>query len=791
MNSRNAIVCALIAAAGTTASAGVFSWTGGHAGVWNDPASWAGPGGTYPHLVTDSATISGQSDSVSLVANTALGHLNILGGASVYSAGHSLFVDGDVNINGIGSALSVSDSPALRDLDVDSLTIASGVVAMYGGLMQVDDSVLIDGPNGGAILGVGTVEMNSTTGDLVVGKGGLWALNGAGPETTLLIDRTESSTSRLDMTHPESDIIVWDGKAVHNRLPYAGTLGGEIRVSNVNGPSRFISDEGFIAAPSSRISFSGSDQVETARIDAAFMDSYGELNVHSKGRLVSPFVGLRGTGVIDEDAEIAIDSAAMLWHSFSFSATGPNALVRFVDVNGAVSVTGGATVFDLGETGTFDLDGGGAMEISIADGSSLSIHAGSVDTGAEVFGGTLNVAGGFFVEYYGWPQLGWTSSGAINMQGGEITGRRFINDGTISGKGMIDTTVHNDGIIEAVGGTLQFATLDLDGSADLPGTGITRAEEGDIVVTGNDVGGFHPTAGSLYVGNGVGIREVFEMNNGILLYENLEGSGLMSLNGGFARFGRARLQTEFVSTNDSIVTISGSGEHDALEFVDGTASINGPLEVRGNVIVWDDATLTGGGTIDASSTVQGVMLRNGSSTGDVSIEASGGIGVGAYGEPSGQASAAGLMMHPTAHLDVDIAGDEGSGLFDRLDIAGDAQVDGTLVVRWSAELGDAPVGETYTVLTAGSVSGGFDGVDFSGLGTNRRAQVSVHADSVEVLVTCLTDLNADGILDLGDISSFTDAFTDGDMLADLAPPFGVLDLNDINAFVFFFQGGCN
>jgi hypothetical protein len=50
------------------------------------------------------------------------------------------------------------------------------------------------------------------------------------------------------------------------------------------------------------------------------------------------------------------------------------------------------------------------------------------------------------------------------MQGGEITGRRFISDGTISGRGVIDTTVHNDGLVEAIGGTLQFLDLDLDGT---------------------------------------------------------------------------------------------------------------------------------------------------------------------------------------------------------------------------------------------------------------------------------------------------------------------------------------
>ena len=261
MDSRNVIVCALVAAAGAAAPAGDFSWIGGHGGSWSDPANWSGPAGLYPRLTVDTATLSGHLDSAHLTANTALGHLNVFDGAAVYSSGHSLFVNGDVNLFGSGSSLSVTDTPALRDLDVDTLTIAGGVLAMYGGLVEIDESVQIGSPTGGAILGVGTVQMNSTTGDLVIGKGGLWAMSGAGPETTLFIERTDSSTSRLDWSDPESDIIVWEGKIVHNRLPYTGALGGRISVSN-GGPSEFISDHGFIAAQILTLQHAAAEQIE-------------------------------------------------------------------------------------------------------------------------------------------------------------------------------------------------------------------------------------------------------------------------------------------------------------------------------------------------------------------------------------------------------------------------------------------------------------------------------------------------------------------------------------------------
>jgi hypothetical protein len=124
----------------------------------------------------------------------------------------------------------------------------------------------------------------------------------------------------------------------------------------------------------------------------------------------------------------------------------------------------------------------------------------------------------------------------------------------------------------------------------------------------------------------------------------------VSLNGGFARFGRARMESAFESMNDSVVTISGSGEHDGLEFVDGTATLGGVLEVRGNSFVWEDAQLGGGGTLYGASTVKRVALMDGSSTGDVAIDVAGGFEFGAYGQNAAQASAAALTMRPTASL---------------------------------------------------------------------------------------------------------------------------------------------
>jgi hypothetical protein len=52
------------------------------------------------------------------------------------------------------------------------------------------------------------------------------------------------------------------------------------------------------------------------------------------------------------------------------------------------------------------------------------------------------------------------------------------------------------------------------------------------------------------------------------------------------------------------------------------------------------------------------------------------------------------------------------------------------------------------------------------------------------------DLNADGLLDLADITGFVQAFQSGQPAADFAAPAGIFDLADITAFIAAFLAGC-
>ncbi|USN99494.1 MAG: hypothetical protein H6810_02120 [Phycisphaeraceae bacterium] len=787
MHRNTAIACALIAAAGAAAPAGIFNWTGGHNGLWNVDTNWSGPVGLYPSLTTDSATVSGNLASVNLEANTSLGLLNVLDGAIVYSAGHSLFINGDANIIGIGSSLSIGDTPALRDLDVDTLNIQAGVLAMYGGLAQIDENVAV-GTSGG-ILGVGTVEMNSTTGNLVIQSGALWAVAGSGPGTTLAVTRTGTSTSKLDWTGANADILVWDGKTVDIQIPYTGPLGGDISVSSYGGNSEFHSTEGFIAGASSRLRFTG-EPSHLGKIIAPFIDSYGEVSVGGNGSIVSPLVALRGTGTIKADCFLNMASQGIIFNSFVMTADGDNTEIQFQGTSGAaMSVTGGVTVFDLGPTGTFDLDGIAPQDVNIASGSSLVLNVGRIDNAVtEEFNGTLNIDGLLHVENY--LQGPWANGGEIVLDGGSITGRALDNNGVITGHGSVESWVYNNGEIIADGGALVFDHLDLDGH-DAPEVGVVRAQSGDVSITSPASDTIFPFTGSMFIGNGVGVREVVEMNFPISFREQDGVRASLELDGGFLRAKRVDFWGDLDVTEDSQVRSSGGGPVDRIAFDTGSVStIDATLEVDGETWTTPGATFAGQGLLKGVSTVKTFYFQDGTNTSGVSVEAAGPINVIGNLFQAGEASVGGLTMKPTASLGVDLGSTEGEGWFDRYHAANTAHLDGTLVVNWTGN-GNAPLGENYTVVTAGSVEGSFNAVDFSGLGVNRRAIVTVAADHVDVMVTCVADLNGDGLLDLNDVTGFIDAFTSNNPLADVAAPFGVFDLNDVTTFVSLFQSGCN
>ncbi|MCR9077078.1 MAG: hypothetical protein NXI07_13650, partial [bacterium] len=180
--------------------------------------------------------------------------------------------------------------------------------------------------------------------------------------------------------------------------------------------------------------------------------------------------------------------------------------------------------------------------------------------------------------------------------------------------------------------------------------------------------------------------------------------------------------------------------------------------------------------------------QDGADLGNVSLISSGGIYPTDFF--NSQATVHALTMRDTASLNTSMwySQQQNQILTDKLSVADHAILDGTLVLVNFPE-GDLPTGGTVTILEAASIEGEFDAIDFSGLGTNRRAFVTITDTTVEVFVTCLADINADGEADFFDASAFMTLFNQQDPLADMNDD-GQFNFFDVSAFLSAYDLGC-
>jgi hypothetical protein len=775
------VASVLIAAAGSVAPAGIFTWTAGD-GSWDDHANWSGPAGQVPHLTVDSAILGVDSSDVLIESAVALGWMRIHNGASVYTFTGSLFVNGDVIIEDGGSALVVADGPAQRDFDADTVTVRDTFLVLADGTAQFDEALVLDHA---ALSGAGVVEMNSTTGDFVLGPGSLWAWgSGSNNGRILTVRRTGSSTSVLDWSDPDCSVRAWYDSTLDIQMPVSGVLGGRIHADL---SCRIRVADPVIAGPGSRIILSGGASLDDeAVLEAPVVDSYGDLNVsHERGRIKSPLVALRGAGAFGPDSSLLLESTGVVFDSFDAAADGgEGGSIRFGGTQ-TLTVIGGTTTIATGEGGVFDLDAQGSMTVGIADGSALVLDVERIETFLpDAFDGILNVDGSFHLATY--PDADtWRNDGEINLDSGEITGRTLENFGAINGSGSIERLAAEPaGVITADSGTLDIEHL-VNGHL----SGTVTVQTGDLRV--NTTGNYDmvQVRGAMSVGDGQGIPEVVETNN--ILSVGGEGSSL-DVNAGFVRAKNVWIHSELSVQGGSTIRTTGNGifDHGVFFASQGASTVSGILEIDGGGRAYAGHTFLGEGQIRASKASEDFDFANGADLGDVSFAAAGTVTVNDDNSGVGQASVAGFELEPTAVFRVDVGGPTPGTDHDRISALDAATIAGTLEVGQA--MGYVPaMGQTVTILSAPTVSGSFDAVDDSGLNYTRRAEVSVEPDRVDVTFYCSADLNSDGLLDLGDVTRFIQAFTANDMAADLYAPEGILDLADALAFIEMFNTGCS
>ncbi len=445
--------------------------------------------------------------------------------------------------------------------------------------------------------------------------------------------------------------------------------------------------------------------------------------------------------------------------------------VNVCTLSSGVCTTSGTGTLNLqlvgNSTGNWSAAGGGLLELSSGLGNTSTLNGGFSGAGTVDFGvnqGTINVTGSYgvtggtqstgsgttnFVAPGTVSSVGALaiSSGIVNFSTGSSPNANTITAPTMNLSGGILTGIDQEtisGLTTWTGGNI--CTTQSAGSCTAPtGTqGITNPSGGmslsggDILVgrTLNTTGGtvtITSSGGYLALAGGATVNSTTTWNIGgsYQLYSGAQvgvtGTGTFNNNTG-GTFTKSDASTSIVYVpfnnmanvfaNAGTLSFSGAYTQTAGNTFLGGGSIqtSNPLSIQGGTVTGSGTITNSGSTAVISNT--GGTLSPGVSTTIGSIA----IGTGTAGNYSQGSSGA---------LNAKIAG-TGAGQYDTLSASGTATLAGTLNVTLD---GYTPVlGDSFTILTAGSVGGTFAITNFPTLSAGLGFKVTYNATSVVLSV---------------------------------------------------------
>lgn len=465
------------------------------------------------------------------------------------------------------------------------------------------------------------------------------------------------------------------------------------------------------------------------------------------------------------------------------------------DVTGGVfdSAGGGMVVVDAGPNSVSGVTNLG--DAAIRNGASLDILAGGLTNEGTI---TINLQ----------PGISWTilrvaedatidGDGVIDLNIDDGNGDYFdarinVNEGvtathgvdhTISGKGRVTGAWINNGTISAdrAGQDLQILNAEVAQSA----TGVIRGDDGGAIafhnstVTGGTFGsagggsvqfsGGTNTAGAVHNTGETGVRSGAYVN---LLAGGMTNDGTFTVNSN-----AGTSWTRLTATADA--TIGGSGTlHLGMHPTNGDFNDCRLGAAEGfTLTIGADQIITGRGRLAGDVVLQGDLAPGSDTASSVDTIVVNQIG-----------AAGSLTMSSTTEYRVEASAEE---VNDRITASVPVVLAGTL--RFTPIDGfDPPRPTRYTIVSGPDITGEFDTLIYEGVVPEGGVFRVVYTDTETIAaVTCKADIAPPiGILDLADVTVFSQLFLMGSPLVDLAEPFGVLDLADILAFVDEFLAGC-
>ncbi len=370
-----------------------------------------------------------------------------------------------------------------------------------------------------------------------------------------------------------------------------------------------------------------------------------------------------------------------------------------------------------------------------------------------------------------------------------ITGSSTIRNLTIGGVTQLlnNQTVFVDGTITVQGelrmqSSGNFTDMILLQPATLAGNGETvlSSSLNNRIFATDNIDRLTIAPGHTLRGAGsIGIGLMALTNDGTIDCTVPQGMNIATNAGGFLNTGLLRASGGNINIGQGAFTTSGTVVAEAGRKIDrtsgsfvqtgGTVFANGEIEVDSNAYDLQAGVLGGTGLVDSNVTNGDGAVSPGLSAGILTIE-------GSYTQ--------GLL----GEFSVEIGGTNVGTEYDRLVVTGTANLDGRISIT-RLETQPLIIGASFTVLTAGTVSGTFGTVEVIGMPPARDFIVTYTPTSVVVTIAegCPADWNGDEGVDDLDIAAFFSDFEQGN--ADVNLDDGVDDL-DIAAFFASFEAGC-
>jgi uncharacterized repeat protein (TIGR01451 family) len=591
----------------------------------------------------------------------------------------------------------VGGTAALTSLSTDAAgsTMLAGNVSTAGAQIY-NDALTLGGDALLASSGGGAITLGSTVNgahNLAVNTAGMTVFGGAAGGTTAL---TSLSTDAAGSTTLNGNVST-TGAQVYND---AVLLGSNVTLASTNSGVSFGNTVNNATATKRNLTVDAGNGALTFTAPAG-------------GGANGALAGLTTHSGTFSASALAIGSGGL---SVTSAADGISQSGAFT-VAGASSFGTGANAITLGNasnhfTGAVSLAGG---NVSLLNNSATQLGAstvaGTLDVGSN---GTLTQTGALTVTGPATFTQNSTTSGTSQDILLDAQNNDFKSDVTFAAGAAINNlslknTDPTPGMLTLPANVAGNLTLNYTNAAlKLPVTGVggalSASAAGGIVISDNVISGGGQTYANAVTLDADAVLS--STSNAVSLVSTVDGARNLTVNGsGLITFGGAVGGTTALTS----LTVNGS------TLLDGSVSTTGAQTYDSAVTLGSDVTLTstGDGAIDLNSTIDGAHSLT-VHTGGMLIfrDAVGGV------TPLG-----GLTM-TSGTLAIDVHNIP-------MEISGNAHIGGTLEVN----LGSAPSpGQTFTVLTAGSITGTYATVNALGLAAGTVATATYSATSVTLTI---------------------------------------------------------